>query len=89
MDLESSQVKLAVVAHSGLLAPSAGARPHATERRDLEFAAAGVTVAEVLQTVGLDGGTVGVMIVRGRPVTRVDTLAVGTQLDLYPFFGGG
>jgi hypothetical protein len=40
-------------------------------------------------TVGLDGGTVGVMIVRGRPVTRKDTLADGTQLDLYPFFGGG
>ena len=43
----------------------------------------------VLETVGLGGGTVGVMIVRGEPVTGVDDLADGTQLDLYPFFGGG
>jgi hypothetical protein len=87
--LGATRVNLTVVAHAGLLGPSAGAKAQFSERRDLEFASAEVTVVQVLQKVGIDRGSVGVMLVKGEPAGDEDTLANGAQLDLYPFFGGG
>jgi len=82
-------VNLTLVAHAGLLGPPAEAKARFSERRHLEFEPTEVSVAAVLEQVGLDRDAVGVMLVEGEPVGIDDLLADGAQLDLYPFFGGG
>ncbi len=82
-------MNLTLVAHAGLLGPPAEAKTRFSERRHLEFESTEVSVATVLEQVGLDRDAVGVMLVEGEPVGIDDLLADGAQLDLYPFFGGG
>ncbi len=82
-------MNLTLIAHAGLLGPPSDAKAQFSERRHLEFESTEVTVATVLERVGLDRAAVGVMLVDGEPVGVDDLLAGGSQLDLYPFFGGG
>ncbi len=73
-----------VLAHGGLLSPDAGHSRHGTLSADR-----GTTLAEALQSLGIDPGIVGVATQHGKLVQLNDVLRDEGVIHVYPLFGGG
>jgi sulfur carrier protein ThiS len=77
-------LEIRVVTHGGLVR---GARTGSTD--DTVVADAGATLAEVLTSLGIDRGVVGVAVVDGRIVKLDAVLQNNGVIHVYPIVGGG
>jgi sulfur carrier protein ThiS len=76
--------KIRVITHGGL------PRPGRTDSNDDTIVAdPGVTLADVLQSLGIDRGLVGVATLDGRIVGPDAVLKGDGVIHVYPIFGGG
>jgi hypothetical protein len=76
--------RIRVVTHGGL--PSPG-RTDSSE--DTTVVGLGATLAEVLKSLGIDGGLVGVAAMDGRIIELDAVLKNDGVIHVYPLFGGG
>jgi len=76
--------KIRVVTHGGIPCP---AREGLTD--DTIFVDPGATLAEILQSIGIDPGLVGVAAMDGSLVQLDAVLEKDGVIHVYPIFGGG
>jgi sulfur carrier protein ThiS len=76
--------KIQVVTHGGLPSPEQAGSTESTIVVD-----PGTTLAEVLQSIGIDRGLVGVAAMDGTFVQLDAVLETDGVIHVYPIFGGG
>jgi sulfur carrier protein ThiS len=77
-------LEIRVVTHGGLPRPKGSGSPDDSIVLD-----EGATLAEVLASLGIDRGLVGVVSLEGRIIQLDAALQSGGVFHVYPIFGGG